>query len=189
MEWTNEFTERLAQGYPDAYEELVRLEWSQAVRTAWFILRNVHDAEEAAQEAFLSFYRNRNQLRDPRKVRSWLYRILVNSARQQGRRRKSHVEWTDELALEADLTSDPIQAADRRLILHSALKELSEDERTAVVLSYYTGLTDTEAATAAGWNLGKYKYRLAAGRRHLSRLMLKKEASRLHKEGFSDARG
>ncbi|WP_436664300.1 RNA polymerase sigma factor [Alicyclobacillus acidoterrestris] len=53
MEIAEEVIQRVCLGDEQAYEELFRLSWEQAVRTSWLILRNQHDAEEVAQDSFL----------------------------------------------------------------------------------------------------------------------------------------
>jgi len=161
-----EIIERVCRKDEQAYAELFRLSWDQAVRTCWLILRHQHDAEEVAQDAFVKLYVHRRHLKDVRAFRSWFYRILVNTALDKVRRRKTVIN-IDEIRLSSP--NNDIQQAERRIIIDEAMRHLSYGERTAVVLVHFIGCTEAEAAEAAGWKLGKLKYRLNRARRVLAR--------------------
>lgn len=165
MDISEEIIERVCLEDEQAYEELFRLSWDQAVRTCWLILRSQHDAEEVAQDAFLKLYIHRRHLQDVRAFRGWFYRILVNTALDKVRKRKTVIN-IDEIHL-SDQNNDILQA-ERRMLIDEAMKHLSYGERTAVVLVHFIGCTEAEAAEAAGWGLGKLKYRLNRARRVLA---------------------
>ena len=168
MDISQELIERVCNGDEQAYTELFQLTWDAAVRTCWLILRNQHDAEEVAQESFLKLYIQRQRIEDIRAFHGWFYRILVNTALDRVRKRKSvldidSVQLTDRY--------EPMQSAERRMLIDEAMRELSYDERVAVVLVHFNGLKESEAADAAGWTLGKLKYRLNRARRVLSNVI------------------
>ncbi|OAT82380.1 RNA polymerase sigma factor [Desulfotomaculum copahuensis] len=161
MEIPEEIIKRVCLKDEQAYEELFQLTWNQAIRTCWLILRNLHDAEEAAQDAFIKLYIHRHHLQNTHAFRSWFYRILVNTALDQVRKRKAAVN-IDEVSL-ANQDNDILQA-EHRIIIDKAMKHLSYDERTAIVLVHFIGCTEAEAAKIAGWTRGKLKYRLNRAR-------------------------
>ncbi len=166
MDVPEEIIQRVCRKDERAYEELFRLSWDQAVRTCWLILRHQHDAEEVAQDSFIKLYVHRQHLKDVRAFRRWFYRILVNTALDKVRKRKTVIN-IDEIRLSSQ--SDDILQAERRMLIDEAMRHLSYGERTAVVLVHFNGLTETEAAEVAGWKLGKLKYRLNRARRVLAR--------------------
>ncbi len=166
MDIPEEIIKRVCLKDERAYEELFRLGWEQAVRTCWLILRHLHDAEEVAQEAFIKLYVHRQQLQDVHAFRSWFYRILVNTALDKVRKRKTVIN-IDEIDL-SNQGRDVLQA-ERRMLIDGAMRQLSYGERTAIVLVHFIGCTEAEAAEAAGWKLGKLKYRLNRARRVLAR--------------------
>lgn len=170
MDIPEEIIERVRHKEEQAYEELFQLSWDQAVRTCWLILRHQHDAEEAAQEAFLKLYKQRQKLHDVRAFRSWFYRILVNTALDKVRKRKTVID-IDEARLSNQ--SNDILKAERRMLIDEAMRHLSYSERTAIVLVHFMGCTETEAAEAAGWKLGKLKYRLNRARQVLAQAINK----------------
>lgn len=165
MDVSEEIVKRVGLGDEEAFSELFQATWKHAVRTCWLILRNKHDAEETAQEAFLKLYVHRTELRQVNTFRSWFYRILTNTALDRIRKRKPHSNIEDLSIVEP---TSGIQQAEHRMQISQAMGKLSYDERVAVVLVLFNDLTEKEAAKAAGWRLGKLKYRLNRARRSLA---------------------
>src|SRR5437879_450420 len=64
--------------------------YATAYRTAYMILRNRDDAEEAVQDALLRAWKFRESLSDESMVRPWLYRVVVNSCCSKLRRESRH---------------------------------------------------------------------------------------------------
>ncbi|MDF9408349.1 MAG: ECF RNA polymerase sigma factor SigM [Pelotomaculum sp. PtaB.Bin013] len=176
---TSEMISRICSGDIAAYEEFVREQWAAAVRTCWLVLRNVYDAEEAAQNAFVNLYKSRGQLKDHNKFRIWFYQILLNAARQQWRRRPNTSFVPDMEILDP---ADKIDQTETRIAVREAMRSLGKQERIALVLCYFCDLTDREAAIVAGWCLGTYKWRLAKARRWLIRKL--KDDGQALKEQF-----
>lgn len=165
MDIPEEVIQRVCHKDEKAYEELFRLSWEQAVRTCWLILRHRQDAEEVAQDAFLKLYVHRQHLQDVRAFHSWFNRILVNTALDKVRKRKTVIN-IGEIHL-AGPKNDILQA-ERRVLIDEAMRHLSYGERTAIVLVHFMGCTEVEAAETTGWKLGKLKYRLNRARRVLA---------------------
>lgn len=161
MDIPEEVVTHVCLGDEQAYEELFRLSWDQAVRTCWLVLRHQHDAEEVAQDSFLKLYMHRHQLKDIHAFRSWFYRILMNAALDKTRKRKSEVD-IEQVHLPAK--GDDIGEAENRVLIDEAMKQLSYEERVAFVLVHFIGYTEAEAAQTVRWGLGKLKYRLRRAR-------------------------
>lgn len=181
MTWTQNDTYQLIAGRPDAFETFVHIYWEEAVRFCWLIIRNVEDAQEAAQDAFVNVHRHHAQLREPANLKAWFYRILLNTARmraRKARREKPTFPLTDEV--------DPFEYAslDVRIDICRALMQLDANDRITIALRYYLDMTDKEASMAAGWTLGTYKWRLGRARRHLAAII---EIDRMPTEGGTHA--
>jgi len=170
---TPEMVSRICSGDIIAYEEFVRDQWTTAVRTCWLVLRNVYDAEEAAQNAFVNLYKFRGQLKDPDKFRIWFYQILLNAARQQWRCRPN---TSSVPAIEVLDPTDKIDQTETRIAVREAMCSLGKLERIALVLCYFCDLTDREASIVAGWCLGTYKWRLAKARRQMAKRLQDRQA-------------
>src|SRR3954468_3724046 len=74
------------RGSGDELERLLAEGYGRAYRTAYLIMRNPADAEEAVQEAFLRVWRFRDALPAGDGIQPWLYRVLVNTCYSQLRK-------------------------------------------------------------------------------------------------------
>lgn len=148
--------------------------YGRAYRTAYLIMRNPGDAEEAVQEAFLRVWRFRDALPAGDGIQPWLYRVLVNTCYSQLRKEVPRRERsagdaafttmaTGDLSPEAAATS--ASTADDVI---DALADLPDHLRVPAVLRYWTGLTEKEIAVAIRRRPGTVKSRLHEARRRLA---------------------
>ncbi|MGH9064169.1 MAG: RNA polymerase sigma factor [Acidimicrobiales bacterium] len=155
-------------------EEWLDLGYDRAYRTAYLILRNRADAEEAVQEAFLRAWRFRASLPEGEGAAPWLYRVVVNTCCSKLRSETPHRSRRssdDVLGLVASRLPGPEEAcegAEVSAALLEALGSLPEHLLVPVVLRYYTGLSEREIATAIRRRPGTVKSRLHEARRRLA---------------------
>ena len=134
------------------------------------VLNNHADAEEAAQDAFLSAYRNFQRFRGESKVSTWLYRIAVNAALMKLRKDKNKRTLTQpgydglQLTSSADGPEKLALNSELRERLMEALERLAPNLKTAVVLRDVQGLTNEEAAQILKISISSLKARLHRGR-------------------------
>ncbi len=153
----NELETWLAEGYP------------QSVRTAYLILGNRLDAEDAVQEAFLRAWKFRDSLAKESSIRPWLYRVVVNTCYSKLRQEIPHRERrADAEELSERSLGDPSSRVERSSDVVDALRDLPADLRVVVVLRYYADLSEREIALAIGRKPGTVKSRLHEARRRLS---------------------
>ena len=127
--------------------ELEYLEQAEALRgklysAAFLTLGSESAAIDAVDEAVYKGYRTYPKLRQPEYFSTWLVRILINVCRDELRRRKR------ELAVEA--LPETAQEQFDALPLKEAIRRLSEELRSVIILRYFTGLTLEETAAALG---------------------------------------
>jgi RNA polymerase sigma-70 factor (ECF subfamily) len=111
------------------------------------LLRNAAEAEDAAQDTFLSAHRSLLAGRGPRKPCAWLATIARNECRARLRNGQPEVEYVDS----DDLGADPAAAATERAVmdeLKRAISELPPRQRESVVLRELYGLSPREVAAA-----------------------------------------
>jgi RNA polymerase sigma-70 factor (ECF subfamily) len=149
--------------------------YAAAFRTAWLILHDAAAAEDAVQEAFLRAWRFRDAVRGD-DVRPWLYRVLVNACTSKLRQERVHRERAaaadanglDELPWAGPGPEQSIADDETAAAVSSAVARLPEHLRVAVVLRYFTGLSEREIATAIHRRPGTVKSRLHEARRRLA---------------------
>jgi RNA polymerase sigma-70 factor (ECF subfamily) len=137
---------------------------------AFRMMGKPEDAEDVAQDAFLSAYRALDRFRGQSKVTTWLYRITVNAALMKLRKEKNARTLTQTGLEDVDVPN--WEALPERSALSSELGEklqegiamLPPDLRAAVVLRDVEELSNDEAADVLGITVASLKSRLHRGR-------------------------
>ena len=166
--------EAVGHGDDDAlgvlYDRFGRL----AYRLAFRILRDRALAEDAVQEAFLAVWRSADAYKRERaKPSTWIltvvHRRAVDLVRREQSRRGEPLEAAPEPA--SGPADEDVVLRDRRAAVQAALTELPGEQRQALELAYYGGLTQSELAERLGVPLGTVKSRMFAGLGRLRELL------------------
>jgi RNA polymerase sigma-70 factor (ECF subfamily) len=184
MTWTDEeLVARSIGGDANSFNELIQ-RWERTIYAlAYRQIGREEDARDVCQETFLRAYRALSGFRGQAKFSSWLYRIALNLCRDWLRReRRTPVvqppENMDLLDLAAsrepsESIEDRVARSDLARAVERAMMLLPEEQRTAIVLKEYHGLTFQEIADVVGCPLSTVKTRLYQGltvlRRELGR--------------------
>jgi RNA polymerase sigma factor (sigma-70 family) len=165
--------ERARQGDVDAYGELVEMYSDLAFRTAFLVCGSAADAQDAAQEGFISAHAALGRFRPGAPFKPWLLRIVGNAARNRRRaatrRHGLALQYAQNLRT-GDAAPSPeaeVEAAEERATLLRAISALREEERVVVVLRHLMGLDVSETAAVAGCAEGTVKSRLSRALDHL----------------------
>ena len=173
--------ERCAAGDETAFAELVADHQRMVVQLAVNLLGDRDEALDLCQDVFLRVFRTIAQFRGQSALRTWIYRIAVNQARNRHRfwrrrRRSDQVSLDEHMATHGDFLSTsewrPDQVLARKELasrLKSALADLPFDQRTAIVLREIDGLSYEEIAFTLGVAIGTVKSRLMRARQTLRR--------------------
>ena len=145
----------------------------QAFGLAFRILSDAATAEEVVQDAFLALWRNATSFDTSRgAVKTWLLTIVHNRSIDRIRSAKSRVGQVElEVADYAGANTDPWDDVTDQLDgeqVRAAVAELPPDQRTAVEMAYFQGLTHQEISDRTSIPLGTVKGRLRLGLRKLS---------------------
>jgi RNA polymerase sigma-70 factor (ECF subfamily) len=164
---------RAAQnGDVDAFEELVRRYQTSIYRVALRMLGSRADAQDAVQETFVRAWRALPRFRHDSAISTWLYRIVTRRALDRIASRRS-TGTLDEVEVEAG--PDPAQAAEhqeRLRAIRRAIAKLPPDQRAALVLREFEGLSYQEVAQVLGASVPAIKTRI-----HRARLTIIQQTS------------
>ncbi len=154
----------LAAGKPEAFDRFVQVFRSKIFQYSLMMCGHYEDAEEVAQDTLLKVFEKFDQLREPERVRPWVFRIARNACFMK--RRKSVFAPAQELSLDelmptgtqdggqrkleiADwsaLPEDQALRAEVHRVVHEAINELPEIFKTVLLLRDIEGLSTLETA-------------------------------------------
>jgi RNA polymerase sigma-70 factor (ECF subfamily) len=184
-----ELVARSIGGDLDSFNQLV-LRWERPIYAlAYRVIGREEDARDVCQETFLRAFRALGGFKGQAKFSSWLYRITLNLCRDWIRRERRQPlaqtpEGVDlvELAGEAEDTDSVEDLVARKEIgaaVSKAMALLPEEQRTAIVLKEYHGLTFQEIADMLDCPLSTVKTRLYQGLTVLRRQLERSNVTRL----------
>ena len=162
-----------------ACAELVGEHQRMVVQLGFNLLDDRDESLDLSQEVFLRVFRTIHRFRGQSSLRTWIYRIAVNQARNRHRfwrrrRRADQVSLDEHVALHGDSISCRLATPERALEqkelaarLQHALNSLPFDQRTAIVLREIDGLSYDEIAFSLGVAIGTVKSRLTRARQAL----------------------
>lgn len=181
-----QFIERLKEGDEAAFELLVAERSGEIYGLLYRLTENPEEARDLTQETFLRAFQNIGSFRGDADLRTWIYRIAINQARNRWRwwrrRRRDGTVSLDAMetplgqplraVLKTEKAEDPEHQAlarEREHALRSALKTLGPPYREAVVLRDIEGFSYEEIAQTLDISIGTVKSRLSRGREELRR--------------------
>jgi RNA polymerase sigma-70 factor (ECF subfamily) len=171
--------QRCAEGDETACADLVAEHQRMVVQLAMNLLGDRDEALDLSQEVFLRVFRTIHRFRGQSSLRTWIYRIAVNQARNRHRfwrrrHRADQVSLDQHISTHGDFLSGGENTPDRVLAqkelaarIERALGELPFDQRTAIVLREVDGLSYEEIAYSLGVAVGTVKSRLTRARQTL----------------------
>jgi len=180
----DQFLERLRGGEAAAFERLVAEHSGDVYALLFRLTTDAEEARDLTQETFLRAFQSINRFRGDASLKTWIYRIAINQARNRWRwwrRRKRDLtvslDATDEqreqpLAatlpnLEAANPEQETLAREREGQLRDALSSLRQSYREAVILRDVEGFSYEEIAAMLQISIGTVKSRISRGRLEL----------------------
>jgi RNA polymerase sigma-70 factor (ECF subfamily) len=159
-----ELARQLIAGEPEAFDHFVEHFRAKIFHYSWLMCGQREDAEEVAQETLLKVFENFDQLREPERVRPWVFQIAKNACLMK--RRKSVFAPLRELSLDeflpamdqagghgkieiADWSRLPdrqVLQSEMKAVLERAISELPENYRAVILLRDVEELSTIETA-------------------------------------------
>ena len=134
-------------------------------RLSYSILRNETDAQDAVQEAIYRSYKNLEFLKDKRKFKSWIYKIITNTSFEMLKNKKDYLDIEQE-----NVQEDKIDI-DTNLTLWNAVQGLVQPYRTTITLFYYEDMSIKEISKITGTKIDAIKKQLSRGREKIKEVM------------------
>jgi len=182
-----ELVARAKAGDLDGFNQLVS-RWERPIYAlAYRTLGREEEARDVVQEAFLRAYRGLRGFKGEAKFSSWLYRITLNLCRDWSRRERrapivqvpegtDPMDLADEHVQPAESVEDLVARREMSAAVAKAMAELPEEQRTAILLKEYHGLTFQEIAGMLDCPLSTVKTRLYQGLSVLRRRLERRQA-------------
>ena len=127
-------------------------------RLSYSILKNEEDAQDAVQEAIYNAYKKLETLKDKRKFKSWIYKIVTNTSFEILRNKKNYIDIEQENIAEEKIDIDT------NLTLWKAVQGLEQPYRTTITLFYYEDMSIKEISEITGSKVDAIKKQLSRGR-------------------------
>ena len=171
----------------DSFNQLVT-RWERPIfALAYRTLGREEEARDVVQEAFLRAFRGLKGFKGEAKFSSWLYRITLNLCRDWIRKERrapiaqmpedvDPLELADERAAPTESVEDLVARREMSDAVSRAMAELPEEQRTAILLKEYHGLTFQEIADTLDCPLSTVKTRLYQGLSVLRRRLERRQA-------------
>jgi RNA polymerase sigma-70 factor (ECF subfamily) len=170
----------LKEGRPEAFRMLVMQQGDRVYNTVLSMMQHAEDAEDVAQEVFVSVFQHVGRFRADAKLSTWIYRIAVTKSLEALRRgSKKRERMTDSLSDEtgqmpaASFHHPGVQAENREraAVLFKALNKLPEKQKTAFLLHKSEGLSYAEIADVMDVTLPSVESLIYRARQGLQKLL------------------
>jgi RNA polymerase sigma-70 factor, ECF subfamily len=164
-------TIRFKDGDLSAFEELVRKNEDRIYNLCSYMLRDISDAQDAAQDTFIKAYKGLKDFNPEASLSTWLYRIAVNTCLDH-QKKSRHDPLEGEVLSEEFLSYEPspedqYQSKKTTETIQTALQKLPEKLRSAIVLREIEELTYEEIALVLETSVGTVKSRISRARDEL----------------------
>ena len=161
-------------GGPDAFAPIVERYQDAVFGIALARLRDFHDAEDVAQQAFLEAYQGLSSLKDPSRLAAWLRTIAIHRCLNHFRQRRESTgaEMLNERISSEAAPPDVAERNELRERVLAAIGRLSQTQRETTMLFYVNGYSIEEVATIQAVPSGTVKRRLHEARDRLKQEML-----------------
>ena len=139
---------RAQAGGRDAFDELLLHFEEKILKTAFYLVRNLYDAQDVAQEVYVKIFRNIHHCQDPDRIENWIYRITVNAARDHLRKRSFFLPLSN--IVRGIHSRDPVYREEIRNALSEALKILSFNEKAVLIFKVLEEKSTAEISEILG---------------------------------------
>lgn len=172
-----------------SFEELIKSYQLYAYNISLKMMGNEEDAKDTAQDALIKVYKNLNKFKGDSSFSTWLYRIVMNTCKDELRRRKNVISIDEKMEVEdgeislqlESTTYNPVTEYERNDIkskMQLAISKLPENNRAVIILRDIHGYSYEEISKIEDIAIGTIKSRINRGRKLLKDII----KNEMHKE-------
>ncbi len=157
----------MKNGDKQAFKQVYELTVDNAYAVSYRILNNSEDSQEAVQDSYIKVFHKINGFDMDKPFRPWFYRLVLNSAIDMYRKRRTYVErikdfvndklLTDDVSWESDYASQSLGEKD---LLDKKIKKLPLAEQKIIVLAGIEGMEYKEISQVLGLNVNTIKTKM-----------------------------
>ena len=168
---------RAKRGDYKAFDLLVLKYQSRIIGVSMKFVKDIHIAEDIAQESFIKAYKSLNSFREESAFYTWLYRIAANTSKNYLTSKKRKKEYSESEVFSSedvnvdifdipggDSPEEILAANNLREVIFESLSNLPEDIRTAISLREFEGLSYEEISEVLDCPIGTVRSRIFRGR-------------------------
>lgn len=152
--------------FTSCVESFIKDNQEKMYRIAYSYMKNREDALDVVHDAVVKMLIHKSSLRNMEYLGTWFYRILINEALMQLRRKKRITGSADELPIISTDTDNPV-GQEEYIDLYEAMDKLEPKYKTIIILKYFEGLKFNEISKILGVNENTVKSRLYKALREL----------------------
>lgn len=179
----HELIEKIQTGDATAFQELFERYNKLILNVCYRLIGNKDEAEDVTQDVFLKIFRSARHFKQRSRVSTWIYRIAINCSLNQLRRKKYQRWLSLDFQTESpepagfepcsdDCPERAVHQQEQEKIVLKAINSLPADQRVALVLQRYDGLSCQEIATIVGCSVGAVQARLHRAKKNLYQKLL-----------------
>jgi len=173
---------KMQRGEESAYQLVVDQYGKRVYNFAMRYANDDHFACEVVQQTFIQVFEKIDQLKDPSKLKSWLYRIASNNCISQGRslsrRRKVEVDEALMHVADAPSPSHHIERKELKELVLNILQLIPPEQRQVIIMKEYEGLKFREIADILNTSENTIKARMYYGLDAMKKIMIQKNLTK-----------
>ena len=187
----NILIKKAIEGDIESFEKLIKKYQLYAYNISLKIMGNEEDAKDVAQESLIKVYKHLKSYKSDSLFSTWLYRIVVNTCKDELRKRKDIISIDEKLEMEnseiqlniESTTYNPVLEYEKKAVkenLKKALDKLPSQNKSVLILRDIYGYSYDEICQIEGTPIGTVKSRINRGRILLRNILIKELNSELN---------
>ena len=173
--------EKINKGESDLINELIAIWQKRVYNMAFKMLHNHDQSMDVMQKVFIKVYKSLNQLKEPEKFKSWLYRIVINYCKSELRKPTRVIPIDDQIKQRTDSEHKRYTQYDQdelKEVILTSLQKIPEEQKIIIVMKEYEGFKFHEIADTLDISINTAKSRLYYGLKSMRKVILNNPKSK-----------